>query len=140
MWVCILFQQKCFFPTALVGSALPLIRDPYAINIAYSRPGRRGNSQNNFFQCFSTNKKGRQRLFSMFFLDVTIGNDYFRLFLTIPIVGANDDRQQSFSQDQLVKRVKRGSKWPTNLNYYFLLKDRLNHRFPMFFSSDFNQR
>ena len=42
------------------------------------------------------------RLFTFplnFFLDATIENNYFRLFSTIAIVGANDDRQLCFAQD-----------------------------------------
>ena len=33
-----------------------------------------------------------------FFLDATIGTTFFQLFFTIAIIGANDDRRQSFGQ------------------------------------------
>ena len=72
---------------------------------------------NNYLQCF---------------LEAPIRNNFFRLFPTIAIVGANNDCQRCFAQDQLVKRVAKSSKWPTNLNYYFVLKHRFNHSFPMF--------
>ena len=52
--------------------------------------------------------------------------DLFRLF------GTNNDRQQYFAQDYLVKRAQNGSKWPTNMNYYFSLKHRFNDQFQMF--------
>ena len=55
---------------------------------------------------FLWKKNSRQWLFPMFFWDATIGNK--------------------------VKRVKKSSKWPKNLNYYFLLKHWFNHRFMMF--------
>ena len=41
---------------------------------------------------FQQTKNSRQRLFSMFFLDATIGND---------------DRRQCFAQDKMVRRAKK---------------------------------
>ena len=42
----------------------------------------------------------------MSFLNETIGNYSFRLSPTIAIVGENNDRQQCFSQDSLVKMAQ----------------------------------
>ena len=64
---------------------------------------------------FFSQKIRCQWLFSMFFWNATIGNNYFHIFPTIAIVGANDDRRRCFAplswlKEPKQKRLKRAKK------------------------------
>ena len=54
-------------------------------------------SFSDIFQCFFRAQLSLMTIFDDF-LGATIGNDYFRLFATIAIVRANDDRRQCIAQ------------------------------------------
>ena len=63
----------------------------------------------------------------MLFLDATIGTTFFRIFLTIAIVVANDDRRQSFSPSLPLEYFPKGPQGGDQPSLLPLFKPTVHH-------------